>query len=848
MPVLPGPEDLGGSPSAQSGAGIARIDTTGFGEGIAKAGAGLQSAGNLVSVAGYRQAQEDKEKALQTQDFDAQSRTLQFEQQQRDAFDQATQSAAPGASGFTQGFLTSYDQNARDFFATIPEPVKAKYNVELLRLRSSFGDTAHDFEQKEATRYTGEQIDNGQSTLLGRVSSDPKSWAGAKTAGEDQINAAPTLSSVDKDIAAQAWRKRVSLAVADIDQQSDPAGFQQRLGLGPVDTSDATTLLKRFESFTPSAKWDVNAFRAGYGSDTVTLPDGTFQPVTRNTVVTQADADRDLARRAPEFADTASKQVGAPAWDTLDPPTRAALTSVAYNYGNLPESVVAAVRGGDKEQIAAAVQTLPDNPSRRAVEASVIRGGTNVPAPEYAALSYEDRQKLYDSSREKQTAETTSGVQDQIAYLRSGQPDTGAYQPADLERIYGPEKAALIQKQIDDAKSYGADVNATKLATPDQIQQMVDDRTTQMQSPEDFRSKAQDLKGLLGVIKDRNTAIKNDAATYVVQNDTTVSDAYDKMSQSGNDPTALATASASYAAAALTSQTALGVPADKQRILPAPLATQIISQFKTQPQGGQNAAELMQTLAGQWGKYWPQVFGEMSKDLPPSALVAGTMVRPEQQLAAGRLSEAAAAGTKALEAGVIPDTRKEIKGAIPGLMSDFQSSLPSNARNAGTFQTFSDAVYQLALSYAAEGDSGTRATQRAYQDVLGGSYGFRTNPNNTNAVMRVPVQYDADSVRENATRLLQSIAGGIRIPQSLAGLPPKDTEAAYLSALHSQGYWVTSPDESGLTLYDGTRRAVVTAKGEPERFTWNDILALGKEVAPADALPAYDVMGNPTGF
>ena len=74
-------------------------------------------------------------------------------------------------------------------------------------------------------------------------------------------------------------------------------------------------LIKAEEGFAPKARYDVNAYRAGYGSDTVTLFDGTVQRVTKNTVVTRADADRDLARRIPEFIGILVRSIGQVAWN-----------------------------------------------------------------------------------------------------------------------------------------------------------------------------------------------------------------------------------------------------------------------------------------------------------------------------------------------------------------------------------------------------------------------------------------------------------------------------------------------------------------------------------------------------
>lgn len=145
--------------------------------------------------------------------------------------------------------------------------------------------------------------------------------------------------------------------------------------------ADAAQLLRDFEGFSPTPYWDVNAYRAGYGSDTVTLESGAIVPVTQRTVVTRADADRDLARRIDDFQqDGVIRFVGQDAWDALAPEVQAALTSISYNYGGIGDlpSLQQAIRSGDQGAIADAVAKRAGdnsgvNRTRRNAEADIIR-------------------------------------------------------------------------------------------------------------------------------------------------------------------------------------------------------------------------------------------------------------------------------------------------------------------------------------------------------------------------------------------------------------------------------------------------------------------------------------------
>ena len=141
----------------------------------------------------------------------------------------------------------------------------------------------------------------------------------------------------------------------------------------------AQTMLRNFEGLKTDAYWDVNHWRVGYGSDTVTKADGTVVPVTQGMKVTQEDAERDLQRRTTLSQTTAKGQIGDATWQSLTPQAQAAITSVAYNYGSVPNSVVTAAQNGNSEAISNAILSLSQdnngvNANRRAAEAGIVAG------------------------------------------------------------------------------------------------------------------------------------------------------------------------------------------------------------------------------------------------------------------------------------------------------------------------------------------------------------------------------------------------------------------------------------------------------------------------------------------
>lgn len=150
------------------------------------------------------------------------------------------------------------------------------------------------------------------------------------------------------------------------------------LSAGAVD--QATDLLKRFEGFTAIPKWDVNNWRIGYGSSTITEPDGTIiqlsddESVKPEYTLTKAEAETDLKRRI-ETELIPKRVIPYIAPDTPDG-VIAVLASVAYNYGSLPSSVkkatLSATEDGDYTKVADVIRSLSANTKRRNKEADYI--------------------------------------------------------------------------------------------------------------------------------------------------------------------------------------------------------------------------------------------------------------------------------------------------------------------------------------------------------------------------------------------------------------------------------------------------------------------------------------------
>jgi len=95
----------------------------------------------------------------------------------------------------------------------------------------------------------------------------------------------------------------------------------------------AANYISKKEGFTEVATWDENAYRGGYGSDTI-YRNGKAEKVTQNTTFTRQEAIDTLREYSlPKFSEQIIKDLGQENWDKLNDNQKAALISLGYNVG-----------------------------------------------------------------------------------------------------------------------------------------------------------------------------------------------------------------------------------------------------------------------------------------------------------------------------------------------------------------------------------------------------------------------------------------------------------------------------------------------------------------------------------
>lgn len=204
-------------------------------------------------------------------------------------------------------------------------------------------------------------------------------------------------------------------------------------------------------------------FRAGFGSDTITLADGSIRKITEGMRVSREDANRDLVRRIGEFQQGIRGQVGDARFESFSAQQQAVLTSIAYNYGELPGRILDAVRNGTSAEISTAIRTLGGdnggvNRGRRNQEATIFAAAPDATGAgdQFMVKQAEERAKLAEKlaeERERANAATTRAIAD------------GSFEIEQQQLILaGKAREAAINDAIRAAKQENTNITDRQLA------------------------------------------------------------------------------------------------------------------------------------------------------------------------------------------------------------------------------------------------------------------------------------------------------------------------------------------------------------------------------------------------
>ena len=205
-----------------------------------------------------------------------------------------------------------YDKLLQEFQPKAPSILGGAPRIFNAETKQALITSHDDFMKLTAPRERETVVDNrpGKATFI----FDPNTQTERMVSGSFQPAAKKLVEVKDAKGNIIGVREEFSPQVQELilPGQTAPTAAAPVEGMpGPRGAAVGMDLTRKFEGFREKPYFDVNAQRVGYGSDTVTTPEGKVVPVTKSTTTTQKDAERDLRRRIEtEFIPKAAAQVG----------------------------------------------------------------------------------------------------------------------------------------------------------------------------------------------------------------------------------------------------------------------------------------------------------------------------------------------------------------------------------------------------------------------------------------------------------------------------------------------------------------------------------------------------------
>lgn len=335
----------------------------------------------------------------------------------------------PATSNYYNKAQENWATLQQKYLATVPESLRPEMEWRTEQARKGVMLDAYTFEYTEKDRYYRKGLEDTLQLSQTSLEQNPsRTNLEANLQSWEEAVDASNLAEADKQLLKEKGRISLVTQHYKLSQksriQSGTAGAEYDLLIGHEGYRSAPYMDKSAKTGKPAG------LRIGYGSDTITFPDGTFRRVRPGDKITKEQALLDLRRRVrTEFGPRAMKAVGAENWDLMQPELKAVLIGLAYQGAIARGYVKEAFRSGDRRQMAAAMdrlaQDFPVTKSRYMDYKAIILGekqvgtGTIHTDPVYSSIPYEDRVALEKDAATELAAWTTQQQKEQKAQYES---------------------------------------------------------------------------------------------------------------------------------------------------------------------------------------------------------------------------------------------------------------------------------------------------------------------------------------------------------------------------------------------------------------------------------------------
>lgn len=877
MPKLPSSEDLSRPVSGRSGRAVASYDTSAIGRGVSNFGQGIQSlAADLGAIADRRKNAVD-----QGQAFETQRRFLEFTAAQEDALNQAQQGAKPGAFGFREDYTKTYQAKAKEFFATVPEPLKGEYDGKLFAIEDRLGGKALTFERTSRKGYYTNTVNDGLTKIENNLYANPDRFDENLWEGNRFIDAIPDddVSPIEKEELRRAWRAKAQIASLNGMPPSQrlgalgggaptvkytgtaaPKGAMANLVArtaqeAGVDPAIALGIVKIESDFDPNAKAGTSSagglyqFITGtanqYGLGNKFDAEANARAGARLTKDNIEGLRRDLGREPTpgeiyiaHFGGFGMAQKLGRAAPNASAESLFSPEAVRANRSILAGKTAAQVRAWADRKMAAAMKD--------AAGVDVVVSGAGEVDSRFADMPWQDREKIIGQTeteiRQQQADQRVAAkfaIENATANAPSAIMNTGKY-TGDMPTVeqffaaYG-DQATQKFKEFQQAIETAQTAHGMATMPADEVKRIVEDAVPT--SSGDDAALQQDRYDVLSKAADATMKARNaDPAGYARQAFPSVDAAWDNVQQEGGYRAAIA--------ASVAAQQQLGIADVKP--LPKFAADEAVATYKDENvKTDDRIASVVRVLAatddaGQRRALFEQLVDAGLPDVTEGAVEA--YLRGDEG-AARRLFEAAMVDVSKLP-GKIDATPAKIDEAVQGELFEegsvgdiYYGISDGSADNLLRAQRDNKLLTNAVNIRMRRGESLDDAVQGAAKDLFGDVQVV----NESNAQIILPKDADADAVMAGLESILPDVRAAVSAALTLQGpVPTSDGTKAIMDAttanriddILATGYFRNA--EGGYVYIDPyTGGAIPDANGDPVIFK-----------IPASAAPV-DVNGVP---
>lgn len=431
-------------------------------------------------------------------------------------------------------------------------------------------------------------------------------------------------------------------------------------------------------------------------------------------------------------------------------------------------------------------------------------------------------------------------VMDTTAAYERGLDAPNAPSRSELVAAFGPEDGGKIVRELAVSRQFGKDVLSLSSLPASQQAELLKRR--EPQPGEGFANAVHRQEQLQRAAEVVQKQREQDPALATLQTSAQVKSAYEAYANAqGPDRVSAAQA---YAAASLAEQLRLEIR--NPQVLTKDQVDTIGRQFAAPLPQGQSLGNVMRGMTEQWGRYWPLVGKQLAKTLPPDAFVIGLGVKPEAEEI---LSDVARMKPEALKQGIPEADIKTIQERVRTELDGLRRSVVWQEGGIQTYDNYADSAERVATALVQKGLKMKDAATKAVESTVGFKYEFEDTwrvPKTElgGATSMSALRSGADAIKLDVASE-KPVAGEkveLLVPYAGPAVRPKDAERQWRDTIASNGFWVTSPGDKGLTLYVRSglsAQPVLDDRGLPVVRTWQQVSDIGNSVRAATFKDVY---------